>query len=65
MEIIAEIGQNHNGDMQLARRLIARASESCRQPIDGLYNSPQETERDSSESDVITRNGPEPNFGRR
>lgn len=25
MEIIAEIGQNHNGDMQLARRLIAEA----------------------------------------
>ena len=25
MEIIAEIGQNHNGDMQIARRLIAEA----------------------------------------
>src|SRR5258707_7293703 len=25
MEIIAEIGQNHNGDMALARRLIAEA----------------------------------------
>src|SRR5215510_1883579 len=25
MEIIAEIGQNHNGDMQVARRLIAGA----------------------------------------
>jgi N-acetylneuraminate synthase/N,N'-diacetyllegionaminate synthase len=25
MEIVAEIGQNHNGDMQLARRLIAEA----------------------------------------
>lgn len=25
MEIIAEIGQNHNGDMELARRLIAEA----------------------------------------
>lgn len=25
MEIIAEIGQNHNGDMQLARRLIAES----------------------------------------
>jgi N,N'-diacetyllegionaminate synthase len=25
MEIIAEIGQNHNGDMQVARRLIAEA----------------------------------------
>lgn len=25
MEIIAEIGQNHNGDMQLARQLIAEA----------------------------------------
>ena len=25
MEIIAEIGQNHNGDMQLAQRLIAEA----------------------------------------
>jgi sialic acid synthase SpsE len=25
MEIIAEIGQNHNGDLQLARRLIAEA----------------------------------------
>jgi N-acetylneuraminate synthase/N,N'-diacetyllegionaminate synthase len=25
MEIIAEIGQNHNGDMQLARRLIVEA----------------------------------------
>jgi sialic acid synthase SpsE len=25
MEVIAEIGQNHNGDMQLARRLIAEA----------------------------------------
>lgn len=28
MEIIAEIGQNHNGDMELARRLIAAAKES-------------------------------------
>lgn len=28
MEIIAEIGQNHNGDMQLARRLIAEAKEA-------------------------------------
>ena len=25
LEIIAEIGQNHNGDMALARRLIAEA----------------------------------------
>src|SRR5258708_22801626 len=28
MEIIAEIGQNHNGDMQLARRLIADAKSA-------------------------------------
>lgn len=28
MEIIAEIGQNHNGDMQLARRLIAEAKDA-------------------------------------
>jgi N,N'-diacetyllegionaminate synthase len=28
MEIIAEIGQNHNGDMELARRLIAEAKAS-------------------------------------
>src|SRR3981081_411914 len=28
MEIIAEIGQNHNGDMQLARRLIAAAQSA-------------------------------------
>ncbi len=28
MEIIAEIGQNHNGDMQLARRLIHEAKEN-------------------------------------
>jgi sialic acid synthase SpsE len=28
MELIAEIGQNHNGDMQLARRLIAEAKAS-------------------------------------
>jgi sialic acid synthase SpsE len=28
MEIIAEIGQNHNGDMQLARRLIIKAKKA-------------------------------------
>jgi len=28
MEIIAEIGQNHNGDMELARRLIHSAKEN-------------------------------------
>jgi sialic acid synthase SpsE len=28
MEIIAEIGQNHNGDMDLARRLIVSAKEN-------------------------------------
>lgn len=28
MEIIAEIGQNHNGDMDVARRLIAAAKEA-------------------------------------
>jgi N,N'-diacetyllegionaminate synthase len=28
MEIIAEIGQNHNGDMELARRLIGEAKAS-------------------------------------
>ncbi len=28
MEILAEIGQNHNGDMDLARELISRAAES-------------------------------------
>jgi sialic acid synthase SpsE len=28
MEIIAEIGQNHNGDMELARKLIFSAKEN-------------------------------------
>ena len=28
MEIIAEIGQNHNGDMMLAKELIHAAKES-------------------------------------
>ena len=28
MEIIAEIGQNHNGDMELAKKLILSAKEN-------------------------------------
>ena len=36
MEIIAEIGQNHNGDMQLARRLIAEAKAAFQVLVNAL-----------------------------